>query len=371
LFNANNVSKILKVLDFKHFTQALLQWYPVNKRELPWRNTQNPYIIWLSEIILQQTRVAQGLPYFVKFLKKYPTVRDLASAPEDEVLRMWQGLGYYSRARNLHTCAKQLVADFGGNFPDSYAGLLKLKGVGTYTAAAIASFAYKEKVAVVDGNVFRVLARYFGMSEDIGSPAGKKAFEALANKLIPADVPDEFNQAIMEFGALQCTPKSPDCSICPLYSGCFARKHDMISLLPVKEKKVKVRNRSFIYYHIRCGNHVLVKKRGGKDIWEGLHDFPMEEVADLTEYEIKDSNYLGEFQSLEADILHEPEINYKHILTHQRIFSTFVGVKVAQEKFEELQIWGKQRGWMLISQEKFEELGKPKLIVNYLNDKKL
>jgi len=358
-------------LDFNHFTKALLQWYPINKRELPWRTTQNPYIIWLSEIILQQTRVAQGLPYFVKFLEKYPTVYDLASAPEDEVMRMWQGLGYYSRARNLHSCAKQVVTDFEGIFPDSYTGLLKLKGVGTYTAAAIASFAYKEKVAVVDGNVFRVLARYFGESEDIGSPAGKKTFESLANKLIPADNPDEFNQAIMEFGALQCTPKNPDCTICPLKSGCFARRHDLISALPVKEKKVKVRNRNFIYYHIKCGDHILVKKRGVKDIWEGLHDFPMEEVEDLTTYKVKDSNYLGGFQSLGADILYEPEINYKHILTHQRIFSTFVGVHIAQENFHQLQKWGEQKGWMLISMDTFEELGKPKLIVNYLNDKKL
>ena len=358
-------------MNFNHFTKVLLQWYPINKRELPWRSTQNPYIIWLSEIILQQTRVAQGLPYFVKFLEKYPTINDLAAAPEDEVLRMWQGLGYYSRARNLHACAKQIVSEFGGKFPDNYNKLLKLKGVGTYTAAAIASFAFKEKVAVVDGNVFRVLARYFGLSEDIGTPAGKKAFESLANQLIPEDAPDEFNQAIMEFGALQCTPKNPDCSICPLNKSCFALRQDMIHLLPVKEKKVKVRNRNFIYYHVTCGNHVLVKKRGAKDIWEGLHDFPMEEVADLTQYRLQDSEYLEDFQSLEANILHEPEINYKHILTHQRIFSTFVDVHITLDNFPQLQKWGKENGWMLISCEMFEALGKPKLIVNYLNDKKI
>lgn len=358
-------------MNFKHFTQVLLQWYPQNKRELPWRNTQNPYIIWLSEIILQQTRVAQGLPYFVKFLEKYPTVDDLAAASEDDILRMWQGLGYYSRARNLHSCAKQVVTEFGGKFPNSYIGLLKLKGIGSYTAAAIASFAYLEKVAVVDGNVFRVLARYFGLSEDIGSPAGKKVFETLANKLIPEDNPDQFNQAIMEFGALQCTPKNPDCSVCPLSTGCYARQQGMIGMLPVKEKKVKVKTRNFIYYHIKCGEYILVKKRGGKDIWEGLHDFPMEEVEDLKKYNLKDSGYLDGFQSLGADIIHEPEINYKHILTHQRIFSTFVGVQIAQDNFNKLQSWGQQNGWMLISNESFEELGKPKLIVNYLNDKKL
>jgi len=358
-------------LDFNHFTKALLEWYPVNKRELPWRNTQNPYNIWLSEIILQQTRVAQGLPYFVKFLEKYPTVSDLAAAPEDEVLRMWQGLGYYSRARNLHACAKQVAAEFGGKFPDSYSALLKLKGVGTYTAAAIASFAYKEKVAVVDGNVFRVLARYFGLSEDISSPAGKKAFESMANKLIPAHEPDEFNQAIMEFGALQCTPKNPDCSICPLNRGCYALHHNMISMLPVKEKKIKIKKRNFIYYHIMCGDHIMAKKRGAKDIWEGLHDFPMEEVEDLNKYSPEKSSYIESFEKLEADILHEPEINYKHILTHQRILSTFVDVHIAEEKSAHLQKWGNENGWMFISREKFEQLGKPKLIVNYLNDKKL
>jgi len=358
-------------LNYNHFTRALLQWYPVNKRELPWRNTQNPYIIWLSEIILQQTRVAQGLPYFNKFLEKYPTVKDLAEAPDEEVLRMWQGLGYYSRARNLHACAKQVTDELGASFPQNYADLLKLKGVGTYTAAAIASFAYKEQVAVVDGNVFRVLSRYFGLSEDIGTPQGKKRFEFLANQLIPADQPDIFNQAIMEFGAIQCTPKNPDCDMCPLKESCFALRQDMISLLPVKEKKVKVRSRNFVYYHIKCGDHLIVKKRGGKDIWEGLHDFPMEEVEDLQSYKIQDSAYLDKLQALEADILLEPEINYKHILTHQRIFSTFVGINIAPKYLGKLDHWAYGQGWMLITAEMFEELGKPKLIVNYLNDKKL
>jgi len=358
-------------LNYKHFTRVLLQWYPENKRELPWRNTQNPYIIWLSEIILQQTRVAQGLPYFNKFLEKYPTVKDLAAASDEDILRMWQGLGYYSRARNLHACAKQVVGHMEGQFPRTYAELLGLKGVGSYTAAAIASFAYKEKVAVVDGNVYRLLSRYFGISDDIGTPQGKKRFEILANQLIPADQPDIFNQAIMEFGALQCTPKNPDCEVCPLKESCFAQKQEMISLLPVKEKKVKVRSRNFIYYHIICGEHFMVKKRGGKDIWEGLHDFPMEEVEDLLSYKISNSAYVNDFRNLEADILFEPEINYKHILTHQRIFSTFVGINIAPEYMDQLHHWASRKGWMLITREMFEELGKPKLIVNYLNDKKL
>jgi A/G-specific adenine glycosylase len=357
-------------LNYKHFAHALLQWYPINKRELPWRNTQNPYIIWLSEIILQQTRVAQGLPYFIKFSEKYPTVIELANAPQEDVLRMWQGLGYYSRARNLHACAKQIATEPGGQFPDNYADLLKLKGVGTYTAAAIASFAYKEKVAVVDGNVFRVLSRYFGLSEDIGTPLGKKTFENLANRIIPTDQPDQFNQAIMEFGALQCTPKSPDCVTCPLKESCYARRHQMINLLPVKEKKVKVRSRNFVYYHIICGDHLMVKKRGGKDIWEGLHDFPMEEVDDLQSYNIDQSKYLDDFKNLQAEISCNPEINYKHILTHQRIFSTFVVINVGTEYHHQLEQWASGQGWMMVSRDMFEELGKPKLIVNYLNAKK-
>jgi len=357
-------------LNYKHFAHALLQWYPINKRELPWRNTQNPYIIWLSEIILQQTRVAQGLPYFHKFSEKYPTVIDLANAPDEDVLRMWQGLGYYSRARNLHACAKQVASRPGGLFPDNYSDLLKLKGVGTYTAAAIASFAYKEKVAVVDGNVFRVLSRHFGLSEDIGSPKGKKAFESLANLLIPAEQPDQFNQAIMEFGALQCIPKNPDCEVCPLKKSCYARKQDMVNLLPVKEKKVKIRIRNFVYYHIRCGNHLVVKKRGGKDIWEGLHDFPMQEVDSLETFKIRHSIFYEDFTTIQAEINCNPEINYKHILTHQRIFSTFVEIHVGEEYYHHLDQWASEQGGMLISTEMYEDLGKPKLIVNYLNDKK-
>ena len=252
-------------MSFNYFTENLLRWYPLNRRDLPWRETRNPYIIWLSEIILQQTRVAQGLPYFNAFVNKFPTVVDLANAPEEEILRTWQGLGYYSRARNLHACARAIVNERNGQFPDNYKDLLHLKGVGPYTAAAIASFAYKEQIAVVDGNVYRVLARFFGLDVDISSHQGKKDFGQLANKLIPKHSPDQYNQAIMEFGALQCVPKKPNCEQCPISSECYAFQNGLVETLPVNEKKVKVKSRYFLYYHIQIEGHTVVRTRKEKD----------------------------------------------------------------------------------------------------------
>lgn len=352
------------------FVHTLLEWYPQNKRELPWRNTKNPYIIWLSEIILQQTRVAQGLPYFEKFLENFPKVEDLANASEETVLRLWQGLGYYSRARNLHHCAKIIRDNYGGAFPDSYQSLLQLKGVGTYTAAAIASFAYDEPVAVVDGNVFRVLARYFGIATDIAGNQGKKEFESLANKLIPKDRPAEFNQAIMEFGALQCVPKNPDCNQCLMKSGCFAFKNDLVDSLPVKIKKLKIKERYFRYAFIICEGDVVVRQRKEGDIWHGLHDFPIQELPEQSESqdEMVLLEDLGDFMTTSVS---KTVKWYKHILTHQRIFANFVTVIVKIENKNALQVWAKQKGFQLISLEKLEELGKPRLIVKFLDDQKL
>jgi len=221
------------------FAKTLTSWYLQNKRDLPWRNTENPYFIWLSEIMLQQTRVAQGLPYFLRFVQSFPTVFDLAKADEEKVLKLWQGLGYYSRARNLHKTAQHIAFELDGVFPNNYNDLLKLKGIGEYTAAAIASFSYHEAVPVVDGNVFRVLARYFDIETDIAQASAKKEFSALAYELMPKDSPALFNQAIMEFGALQCVPRNPDCSICPLNSGCLALQKKKVDQLPVKSKKQK------------------------------------------------------------------------------------------------------------------------------------
>ena len=228
-------------MDREIFVNQLIRWYSHQKRDLPWRRTNNPYKIWLSEIILQQTRVNQGMPYYLNFVDKYPTVNDLAAAQEQEVLRLWQGLGYYSRARNLHSCAKMVVGEYDGQFPNKFEELLKLKGIGRYTAAAIASMAFNQVNAVVDGNVYRVLSRVFGLYDDIAETKSAKVFEKLANELIPKDQPGEFNQAIMDFGAIQCTPKSPACAICPLSDSCYAFNKGETEQLPVKTKKVKVK----------------------------------------------------------------------------------------------------------------------------------
>src|SRR5690606_30446823 len=229
---------ILKFLrpSHMHFIKEVIAWYLVNKRDLPWRKTQDPYIIWLSEIILQQTRVEQGLPYFHRFLEKYPTVSDFAAADEDEILNLWQGLGYYSRGRNMHKTSKIVMEEHGGYFPSKYEDLLKLKGVGEYTAAAISSFSVGEVKAVVDGNVFRLLSRFFGLQEVINSPQGKRAFTELANDVINKHDSGTSNQAMMEFGAMVCKPRNPDCIVCPLSQQCFALRNDMIAILPLKKK---------------------------------------------------------------------------------------------------------------------------------------
>ena len=263
------------------FTNILINWYLANKRDLPWRETNDPYAIWLSEIILQQTRVAQGMPYFYSFLDAFPTVFDLANAQEEQVLKLWQGLGYYSRARNLHKTAQYIATENKGIFPPDYAGLLQLKGVGEYTAAAIASFCYNEAVPVVDGNVFRVLSRYFDVETDISSSGAKKEFRELAAAIMPADNAALFNQAIMEFGALQCVPKSPNCTICVMNESCIALQKKKVALLPVKTKKTKVVNRYFDYLVFRdVQDHTIIHKREAKGIWHNLYEFPViESVA--------------------------------------------------------------------------------------------
>ncbi|MCR5887695.1 A/G-specific adenine glycosylase [Hymenobacter sp. J193] len=306
------------------FANALLGWYPRHRRDLPWRHTRDPYAIWLSEVILQQTRVKQGLPYYLDFISAYPTVHDLAAAPEDEVLRHWQGLGYYSRARNMHHTARQVVQDYGGRFPGSYAGLLQLRGVGQYTAAAIASFAYDEPVAVLDGNVYRVLARVFGITADIAAPASRKIFQQLADTLIPAEHPAEFNQAVMEFGALQCTPAKPDCLFCPLQSQCFAFQHGMVHELPVKSKAKATRTRHFHYLVLRYNDTVYMRKRTGKDIWQGLYDFALLETDSL---EVAPAAVVAHVAQLGGQLatnhVEEPSATFRHVLSHQKLEARF------------------------------------------------
>lgn len=348
--------------EYQAFSHQILTWYRENPRDLPWRGTLDPYKIWLSEIILQQTRVAQGLPYYYAFVETYPTVKDLALAQEEEVLRLWQGLGYYSRARNLHTCAKSIWFEMNGEFPKTYDELIKLKGVGSYTASAIASFAYGEVKAVVDGNVFRVLARYFGIEIDIAGSKAKKEFEALANQIIPKDQPGEYNQAMMDFGARLCTPKNPGCDICPVKASCFALSYNMVSDLPVKINKVKIKERHFHYYVIKCGSNWVWKKRTSGDIWEGLFDFPQEESSLDTQSPTID------IPSSSKEQIHSFPKNYRHILSHQRLNAVFSEVEIKEENLDKLEDWCEKEGFMLVAEDKIEYLAKPKLIVNFLND---
>jgi len=303
------------------FSNLLINWYNKHKRDLPWREGRDPYRIWLSEILLQQTRVAQGLPYYLRFLEAFPDIKALASASEKEVLRLWQGLGYYSRARNLHFTAKVIVADHKAIIPGNYQALLKLKGVGKYTAAAIASFAYGEKVAVVDGNVYRVLSRVFGLQEDIASPAGQKAFQALADSLLPDQNASTHNQAIMEFGALHCTPQKPSCEDCPLAFMCYAYANNQQSSLPVKLKKTAKTDRYFHYLAFKSGTKYLMKERKGKGIWQGLYEFPLAEEKSLMEIGKLLKKRFGK-TATQVHIKSESRA-YKHILSHQNLHVKF------------------------------------------------
>lgn len=306
----------------------MLDWYVLNKRHLPWRQTNDPYKIWLSEIILQQTRVDQGLEYYNRFVKTYPKVGDLSSEKLDKVLKMWQGLGYYSRARNLHLSAQMVVNQYDSKFPDSYAELLKLKGVGSYTAAAIASIAFNEPVAVLDGNVFRLLARYFGIFTPIDSPKAKAEFFELANSIIDKKRPGDFNQAMMDFGAMVCTPKQARCVDCPLSSSCYAFAHRKQDQLPVKSKQVKQRDRIFSYFLLTDGKKFLLQKREQKDIWKDLYELPLVEENDAKAL----AALAGTFGLKPKQLVKYPVMEQKHQLSHQTIWATFYIVQVPKLK---------------------------------------
>jgi A/G-specific adenine glycosylase len=314
-----------------NFPNLLIQWYLQNKRDLPWRKTQDPYLIWLSEIMLQQTRVAQGLPYYLAFTTAFPTVFDLANASEEQVLKLWQGLGYYSRARNLHQAAQYVALECNGVFPNTYKELLLLKGVGEYTAAAIASFSYNEAVPVVDGNVFRVLSRVFDVETDIANASARKEFAALAFELMPKANPATFNQAIMEFGALQCVPKSPNCEICVMNVGCLALQKKKVDQLPVKSKKVKVRNRYFNYLIVADEiGFSFVQKRTAKGIWHNLYEFPLIETEAPVEFDVlSDLVKASFFTQNEIRSLYELDpIVQVHKLTHQHLYIKFWKVEL-------------------------------------------
>lgn len=310
-------------------TEVLLEWYAGNKRELPWRETNDPYVIWISEIILQQTRVVQGYEYFLRFVRRFPDIEALASASEDEVMKYWQGLGYYSRARNLHAAARSM----NGVFPVTYKEVRALKGVGDYTAAAICSFAYNMPYAVVDGNVYRVLARYFGIDTPIDSTEGKKIFAALAEEMLDKSHPADYNQAIMDFGAIQCTPQTPNCLFCPLSDSCSALLKGKVMQLPVKQHKTKTTNRYFNYIYVRMGAYTLIHKRTENDIWKNLFELPLIETEkDLSEEEFLLCRQLHDFFKEVGEGIKVCSVlrNVKHVLSHRVIYANFYEVELPE-----------------------------------------
>ncbi len=314
------------------FNSLIHHWYSLFKRDLPWRDTRNPYFIWLSEIILQQTRIEQGRAYYMSFTEEFPTISDLASASEDKVLKLWQGLGYYSRARNLHFTAKYITEHFNGKFPEEYHLILSLKGIGEYTAAAIASISFNQEYPAVDGNVFRVLSRFFGIAEPIDTSAGKKIFTELAAELIKGTDPGMHNQALMEFGALQCTPQKPDCFGCPLCERCYAFANKKMVDLPVKLKKTTQRHRYFNYFDISFGDSTWLKKRVEKDIWKNLFEFPVIETTSATSIEaLLSMPEVNRLIEAENSVVEKVE-NWKiHLLTHQKINYRIIKVRLFQE----------------------------------------
>ncbi len=385
-----------------NFAFDLIAWYQANKRDLPWRNIDNPYFIWLSEVILQQTRVIQGMPYYLRFVATYPTIEAMAAAEEKDILRLWQGLGYYSRARNMHHAAKIIVNEHEGKFPDTYKALKKLKGIGDYTASAVASFAFDEKVAVVDGNVFRVLSRVFGVEDDILSTKGKKAFAELAKTLLPDTQVNSYNQAIMEFGALYCKPSSPDCPSCIFQGSCVAFATKKQDILPIKAKKAQVKKRYLHYLVLEYANKLLLKERLEGDVWQGLYDFALvekntekeivkeiitEPITEITpqitpEIDLKtiiDAKIkelpllvLGGTQSIVVDSFDKEIIfvresqTYLHKLTHQTMYVTFSHLKTQDAVFAEAM--ATEIGGNFYELADIQELPKPILIDNYLKE---
>ena len=339
-------------------SEALIAWYKKNKRDLPWRHTKDPYKIWLSEIMLQQTQVVQGLSYYLKFTETFPTIIDLANAPEDQVMRLWQGLGYYSRARNLHATAKIVAKDYKGKFPTTYSTIKELKGVGDYTAAAIASIAYDLPHAVVDGNVYRVLARLFNSNTPINSTEGKKEFQELANELLDTKKAALHNSALMEYGALVCKPQNPKCDECVLNQFCLAYKNNTVGLLPVKTNKLKIKNRYFHYFVLNHKNSVYIEKRTDKDIWQNLYQFYLIE----TDEDASETTVLKKLKSnlkLSKFVVDEITKQKKHILSHQHLYATFYEITTSDVI--------KSTSLIKIQRNKLNDFGMPQLINKYLN----
>ena len=354
-------------MNWKRFRRQLLDWYDPAARPMPWKNIRDPYRIWLSEIILQQTRVAQGTPYYERFTTAYPTVADLAAAPDDEVMKLWEGLGYYSRARNLLRAARRVVANHGGKFPDTYTGLRSLPGVGPYTAAAIGSFAFDLPTPVLDGNVYRILARYTGSSVPIDTTAGKKHYTTLVEEALGPASARTFNQAIMDFGATVCTPRNAACGSCPLRQNCRALAQGLVYELPRKEKKLRRRTRYFNYLVVTDaeGNGIL-RQRGNGDIWEGLYDFPLveSERSTLTAADLPRSDHWPAWLPGGNLSFVRSSPPYRQQLTHQTIiavFHVFTTQKLPEPADE----------FKVISNKKFSIFAFPRLVNRYLEDKSL
>ena len=316
-----------------NYSNILIGWYNENKRGLPWRDTKNPYYIWISEIILQQTRVAQGYDFYLRFIERFPDIKSLAEAEQTDVLKYWQGLGYYSRARNLHEAAKDIMSRFRGVFPSDYDDIISLKGIGEYTAAAIISIVWDQPYPVLDGNVFRVLSRLFAIDIPIDTGKGKKEIMSLANSLIDPKHAALYNQAIMEFGALQCTPRNPACNKCPLVNSCLGYLSGKVQLLPVKQNKTKTRTRYLNYFYITYEGWTYLQRRSKKDIWEGLFEFPLIESDQMLD--LKSMQSTQEFKSLlentDNPTFSGVKSRVKHILSHQTLYVTFYKVKIQKE----------------------------------------
>lgn len=349
------------------FSNQLLKWYRLNFRQLPWRETTDPYKIWVSEVILQQTRVAQGLPYYLRFIQKYPDVKALAKCNLDDLLKLWQGLGYYSRARNMHFTANEVMRLYKGKFPSDYNSLIRLKGIGEYTAAAVSSFSTNEKQAVVDGNVYRILSRYFGISTPIDSAEGKKIFKIKAQEILHAKEPGLHNQALMEFGAMVCSPSKPDCVNCIFQIKCAAYQTGNVPALPVKAKKTKVRNRYLHYFVIHDGKHICMKKRTEKDIWHNLFDFPLVETEKKVRNDkefLKRKNPFTDIKT-DSDSFRNSKIKVttvKHLLSHQKLEIRFLEMKV-----EKLPVVKKS---VKIKLNRKNLPGVPQVVLNYLENQK-
>ena len=343
------------------FSRKLIDWYKKNHRDLPWRSTKDPYIIWVSEIILQQTRVAQGYDYFLRFVSRFPDVKSLAEADEDDVLKLWQGLGYYSRARNLHQAAKQIK----GSFPDTYEEVRALKGVGDYTAAAVCSISFDLPYAVVDGNVYRVLSRWLGLDLPIDSTVGKKEFARAAFELLDRSRPGLHNQAIMEFGALQCVPSSPDCNSCPLSGSCAARRDGLIGQLPVKQHRTSTTDRYFNYIYVRMGAYTFINRREGNDIWMNLFELPLIEASrKITEEELLAH---PTFQLLSGgsgeSVLKRVRQNVKHVLSHQIIHTDLYEITIPEKADTPLTL-----PYLKIRADEIGNYAMPKLVVNLIEN---